>query len=69
MYSLGSFGISFMYGTKIIEKEFIWIGRKTIKGLFKNTYDYYLHTPYVKMGPIDSLNEAIAMKIMMDMYV
>lgn len=42
--------VTFIYGYKSLEKEFNWIGRKTIRGYFYNTYKYFVKTPYLKIS-------------------
>lgn len=55
------FTIHYLYGEMKLEKEFVWIARKTIRGWIFNKYEYSVHTPYLKMY-CENLDEAIAMK-------
>ena len=48
-----------------LEKEFNWISRKTIRGWILK-YKYYAHTPYVKCGPFDTIEEAWFWKLGFD---
>ena len=41
--------ITFLYGERKLEPEFVYIGRKTIRGWFKK-YKYFVSTPYVKVS-------------------
>ena len=58
--------ISFLTGYKILEKEFNWISRKTTRGWLFLKYEYYAHTPYVKAGPFDTVEEALFYKLGFD---
>ncbi len=59
------FKLDILYGYKILEKEFNWISRKTILGWLFKTYKYYVYTPYIKIGPYDSYEEALRFKAML----
>lgn len=58
------FTIDFLYGHKVLEKEFNWISRKRCKGILLK-FEYYVHTPYMKVGPYDSYEEALGFKAML----
>lgn len=54
------FKLTIMYGYKFLEKEFVWIGRKTIRGFF-NRYEYFVSTPYLTIRCFE-LDEAYQLK-------
>ena len=57
--------ITILYGFKTLEKEFNWIGRKTIRGFLFNRYEYFVSTPYLKMT-CENEDEAHMMKFRFD---
>lgn len=58
--------VTILYGYLILEKEFNWVSRKTIKGWLTNKYKYFAHSPYVRCGPFDTYDEAMFYKIGFD---
>jgi hypothetical protein len=50
IYNEPKFKITFLYGEMKLKPEFVWIGRKTIKGWLINKYKYFVCTPYMKLS-------------------
>jgi hypothetical protein len=57
--------ITFLTGELKLQKEFTWIGRKTIRGLWFNSYEYFVSTPYLKIT-CESEDAAHMMKFRFD---
>lgn len=68
MTTSGNISLTYLTGVMKLEPEFVWISRKTIRGWFRNKYEYSVHTPYVKIGATD-LEDAEFMRHMVLQYV
>ena len=45
--------ITFLYGELRLKSEFVWIGRKTIRKILFNKYEYFVCTPYLKASKLN----------------
>lgn len=49
--------ITINWGVLRLEPPFVWIRRKTKRGWFFNTEEYFVHTPYLKIQ-VSNMEEA-----------
>ena len=60
--------VSILYGELNLEPEFIWIGRKTLRKFWCNKFEYFVCTPYIKIGA-NSYDEAWLIKFKLEHHV
>ena len=60
--------VTVLYGDLKLNPEFIWVGRKTLRKFWYNQFEYFVCTPYLKIGA-NSYDEAWLIKFKLEHHV